>query len=111
MRYSLPISVVSLTLFTALLTLLPIDRPVPLVSSLVWAQRVEERKAEGDRLFQQGIQQFQVSQFREALQSFEQALVIYREIGDRNREGYALIGLGNAYYSLGQYQQASGFYE
>lgn len=46
MRYSLPASVVSLTLFTAPLPLLPIDRPVPLISSVVWAQTVEKRKAE-----------------------------------------------------------------
>jgi len=73
------------------------------------AQGETDRKAQADRLFQQGIEQFQVSQFREALQSWEQALVIYRQIGDRGGEAASLGNLGNAYQSLGQYQQAIAF--
>ena len=38
------------------------------------AQTQWERKAEADRLLQQGIQQFQISQYREALQSWQKAL-------------------------------------
>src|SRR4028118_1490708 len=38
------------------------------------------RKAEADRLLEQGIQQCNISQFREALQSWETALTIYRAI-------------------------------
>jgi CHAT domain-containing protein/Tfp pilus assembly protein PilF len=68
-------------------------------------------EVEANQLLQQGIQQFNVSQFREALQSWEQALDIYREIGDRAGEGGALVNLGSAYYSLGDYQQAIDFYE
>ncbi|MFB2877664.1 CHAT domain-containing protein, partial [Floridanema aerugineum] len=69
-------------------------------------QQNNPRKAEADRLFQQGIQQFQTSKFREALQSWQQALAIYREIGDRNGEGQSLGNLGLAYYSLGDYRKA-----
>ena len=68
-----------------------------------------DQKAEADRLFQQGNQQFSVSQFREALQSWEQALNIYREIGDRQGEANALGGLGIAYASLGDYPKAIEF--
>ncbi len=71
----------------------------------------DDRKAEADRLFQEGIEQFNVSQFREALQSWEQALEIYRKIGDRQGEGNALGNLGLTYNNLGQYQQAIAFYE
>ncbi|MFB2935184.1 tetratricopeptide repeat protein, partial [Aerosakkonemataceae cyanobacterium BLCC-F154] len=71
--------------------------PVP----KVLAQTNSEKKAEADRLLQQGIQQFQTSKFREALQSWQQALVIYREIGDRKGEGTALGNLGAAYIALG----------
>jgi len=73
--------------------------------------QADGRKAEADRLLQQGIQQSQVSQFREALQSWEQALAIYREIGDRQGEGNALGNLGIAYSDLGQYPQAIDLYE
>jgi CHAT domain-containing protein/uncharacterized protein HemY len=63
------------------------------------------QQKEADRLLQQGIQQYQTSQFREALQSWEQALQIYREIKNRQGEANALGNLGIAYYSLGQYQK------
>jgi CHAT domain-containing protein/Tfp pilus assembly protein PilF len=66
---------------------------------------------EANRLFQQGIQQFQTSQFRAALQSLEQALALYREIGDRQGEGASLGNLGIIYDSLGQFQRAIAFHE
>ncbi|MEP6580652.1 tetratricopeptide repeat protein [Microcoleus vaginatus GB2-A3] len=69
------------------------------------------REAEADRLFEQGIQQFNITQFREALQSWEQALTIYREIGYRQGEANSLGNLGNAYDSLGQYHRAIEFHE
>jgi len=76
-----------------------------------FAQSTEARKAEADRLLQQGIQQFNISQFREALRSWEQALAIYQDIGDRGGEGRALGNLGIAYFSLGDYRQAIAFGE
>ncbi|MGB3268253.1 MAG: tetratricopeptide repeat protein [Microcoleus sp.] len=69
------------------------------------------QKAEAERLLAQGNQQYNISQFREALQSWEQALTIYREIGDRQGEANSRGNLGNAYYSLGQYDQAITFHE
>ncbi|MEG3930226.1 tetratricopeptide repeat protein [Microcoleus sp. T3_B1] len=69
------------------------------------------RKAEADRLLEQGIQQFNISQFGEALQSWEQALTIYREIEYRQGEANSLGNLGTAYYSLGQYQKAIAFHK
>ena len=70
---------------------------VALAVDPVVAQVQNDRKAEADRLLQQGIQQYQISQFWEALQSWEQALAIYREIGDRTGEGAALGNLGIVY--------------
>lgn len=64
------------------------------------------RKAEADRFLNQGNKQYQTSQFEAALQSCQQALIIYREIKDRKGEGNALGDLGNAYYSLGDYAKA-----
>lgn len=75
------------------------------------AQTTEDRKAEADRLFQQGIQQFQTSQYGSALNSWEQALAIYRSIEDRNSEAGTLINLGNAYAFLSQYEKAITYYE
>ncbi|WP_375327819.1 tetratricopeptide repeat protein [Microcystis sp. BLCC-F210] len=100
--------------FYALLTLsLVATVTLPVVngklSSLVpavIAQNTDARKAEADRLLDRGIQQAQTSQFREALQSWEQALQIYREIKNRKGEANSLGNLGLAYGSLGQYQKA-----
>jgi CHAT domain-containing protein/uncharacterized protein HemY len=70
-----------------------------------------ERKAEADRLLQQGIQQVRAGQFRAALQSWETALSFYRAIEDLQGEAYSLNNLGNAYYSLGEYQRAIDYHE
>ncbi|MFH7245860.1 MAG: CHAT domain-containing protein [Spirulina sp.] len=77
------------------------------------------RLAEADRLLQQGDQQFDVSQFREALQSWRQALELYQDPTvkaafpqeSRQREGYAIGNLGSAYFSLGQFQEAINIFE
>jgi tetratricopeptide (TPR) repeat protein len=71
----------------------------------------DARQTEADRLFQQGIQQFQTSQFEAALQSWEKALTLYRQIKDRKGEGNALSGLGLAYYVLGNYAKAIDYHE
>ncbi|OUC14265.1 MAG: hypothetical protein B0A82_13385 [Alkalinema sp. CACIAM 70d] len=69
------------------------------------------QKAEADRLLQKGIQQFQTSQFAAALQSWQQALILYRAINDRQGEGEALVGLGNAYDALGNHPKAIEHHE
>ncbi|MBD2197536.1 MULTISPECIES: CHAT domain-containing tetratricopeptide repeat protein [Calothrix] len=72
----------------------------------VLAQTSADRKAEADRLLQQGIEQYQTSQFEAALQSWQQALIIYRQIKDRKGEGQSLGNLGLAYDALGDYTKA-----
>ncbi|WP_190445599.1 tetratricopeptide repeat protein [Tolypothrix tenuis] len=64
------------------------------------------RKLEADRLFDQGMQQFQTSQFPAASKSWEQALLIYREIKDRVDEVNTLINLGYTYSNLGNFSKA-----
>jgi tetratricopeptide (TPR) repeat protein len=45
------------------------------------------------------------------LQTFEQALVIYRAIGEPKSEGTVLNNIGSVYRNLGQYPQALKYYE
>ncbi len=68
-------------------------------------------EAEADRLLKQRSQQFEISQYGKALQSWEQALTIYRKIGDRPGEANSLHNFGNAYLFLGQYKRALKFYK
>jgi CHAT domain-containing protein len=77
-----------------------------IINSQALAQTQAQRKAEADRLLKQGTQQYQSSQFQAALQSWQQALIIYREIKDRQSEGKALGGMGIAYRNLGDYAKA-----
>ena len=82
------------------------------VSTVAQGQSVEDRQAEADRLFQQGLQQARIrQQFREAIQSWEQALVIYRELEDRQGQANVLNNLGLAYQSLSDFRQAIAYYE
>jgi CHAT domain-containing protein/tetratricopeptide (TPR) repeat protein len=70
----------------------------------------DPRKAAADRLLQQGVEQNQTSQFTAALQSLQQALIIYRQIKNRYGEGAALGNLGNAYNALEEYDKAIEYY-
>ncbi|MEG5032503.1 CHAT domain-containing tetratricopeptide repeat protein [Microcoleus sp. AT3-D2] len=70
------------------------------------AQTTDAREAEGDRLLQQGTQQYQTGQFQAALNSWQQALQIYRALKNRLGEGNALGLLGGAYASVGNYAKA-----
>ena len=96
-----------ITLATLSLPIHPSTHP-PFSPPLTNAQEdaAAARRTEANRLLQRGIQQFQTSQFREALQSLGQALAIYREIGDRRGESNSLGSLGIAYHSLSQYERA-----
>jgi CHAT domain-containing protein/tetratricopeptide (TPR) repeat protein len=94
----------SLTAFITLI--LTISQPIanlpPLFqASQVLAQTPADRKAEADRLFVQGGEQFNMSEFKAALQTFQKALIIYREIKDRQGEGRILTLQGSVYLSLG----------
>jgi tetratricopeptide (TPR) repeat protein len=109
---------IGLTAFvTFLATILSVDLGLPVLNryfshnSQVLAQSSEARKAEANRLFDQGIQQFQTSQVEAALQSWQQALIIYREIKNRLGEGTSLGNLGIAYHSLGDYAKAIEYHQ
>ncbi|MDM3851744.1 MAG: tetratricopeptide repeat protein [Aphanizomenon gracile PMC627.10] len=93
---------------TFILTVLQpvVNLPVLFQVSQVLAQTPANRKAEADRLFMQGNEQYQTSQFTAALQSWQQALIIYRQIKYRYGEGAALGNLGIAYDALGDYTKA-----
>ncbi|MBD1903802.1 MULTISPECIES: CHAT domain-containing protein [Cyanophyceae] len=106
-----------LTLLTLVTTLTISDFPLiqnlksKIQNSQVLAQTPDARKAEADQLNEQGIQQAQTGQVETALQSFQQALTIYREIKDRLNEGTTLGNLGVAYDLLGDYAKAIEYYQ
>ncbi len=82
-----------------------------IAEKLLVLMQAEKQRKEADKLFEQGAQQYKISQFREALQSWEKALQIYQEIKNRQGEAASLDNLGSAYLSLGQYQKAIDLHE
>jgi CHAT domain-containing protein/lipopolysaccharide biosynthesis regulator YciM len=108
-----PVKSLSLITVTVLLSLVS---PISLkVTSLkisevpVQAQTTQNRKAEADRLLQQGLQQQSASQMEAAIQSLQQALIIYKELQDRQGEGLALAFLGDTYAVMNENQKAIEF--
>ena len=77
----------------------------------VLAQTVEGRKAEADQLLQQGREQYKTSQFETALKSWQQALIIYREIKDHEDESKVLGNLGLVYHQRGDYPSAINYFQ
>ncbi|MBD2358548.1 CHAT domain-containing protein [Tolypothrix sp. FACHB-123] len=104
------IALVSLIALLTTIAQTPINLPTVGITQAL-AQTPQARKAEADRLFNQGNQQYQTSQFEAALQSLQQALIIYREIKDRQGEGGALGNLGLAYFQLGDYPKAIEYFQ
>ena len=97
-------------MFVALTGILGMVSPPDMALMVSQAQTTQDRKAEADRLKDQGNQQYQISQFEAAFQSWQQALTIYREIKDRSGEGAVLGNLGLAYNYLGKYDKAIEFH-
>ncbi len=63
------------------------------------------------RLSQLGTQQFNKSQFREALETFQQVLVLVRKVSDRKSELATLNNIGEVYSNLGQYTKSLEFFQ
>ncbi|KAB8314430.1 CHAT domain-containing protein [Tolypothrix campylonemoides VB511288] len=72
---------------------------------------VQTTKAEADQLLQQGIEQYNSGQSSAAIQCWQQALTIYREIEEYQGEADALETLADVYYDLKNYVNAIEFYQ
>ncbi|WP_322734196.1 tetratricopeptide repeat protein [Nostoc sp. ChiQUE01b] len=79
---------------------------MPFSTAEVLVQTSNAKKVEADRLNDLGLEQLDKSQFEAALQSFQQALAIYREIQDRKNELAAQGNLAIVYDNLGNYNKA-----
>lgn len=80
-------------------------------SAITQAAEIQNRKAEADDLFEQGIQQFEASQFQAALKSWQSALQIYQDIKNRSREGLTLTKIGTVHANFARYAQAMEYHQ
>ncbi len=78
---------------------------------IVQAQTAQSQNVEAEKLYEEATQQYSDGHYREAIQTYQQALVIYRNIGDRSGEGATLHKIGATYDRLGEYIKALNFYQ
>ena len=82
-----------------------------LKSAMTACQMQGDRQGEGAHLGNLGLAYADLGDARKAIDYYEQALVIDREIEDRRGEGNALGNLGLAYAALGDARKAIDYYE
>ena len=114
MRYSLGLfTFISVFLFTFSAEGLLKDGFAVADEGIVIAQKenIGKRKEEAERLYKLGIEQYKKNKFQEALKTFEKALVIYREIGDKWREVNSLNNIAQVYYHLREHYKALEYYQ
>jgi CHAT domain-containing protein/tetratricopeptide (TPR) repeat protein len=70
------------------------------------AQSISSKEKEAEQLLKLGDEQYEKSQFQEALQTYRKALEIYQQNKDRKGVGKSQRKLGNIFNALGQYQKA-----
>jgi CHAT domain-containing protein/Tfp pilus assembly protein PilF len=71
----------------------------------------EDLKAKADALYEEGILLYNQADYQEAINRFEEALIIYQSIRDRANEGAALNHLGLVYRGLDEYPRALEYYQ
>ncbi|MBW4503810.1 MAG: tetratricopeptide repeat protein [Scytonema hyalinum WJT4-NPBG1] len=70
------------------------------------AQKPESLKTEADRLYDQGVDQYESGQFQKSLETYQKVLAIYQQIGGRDDIAKTLYAIGVIYNQTSQYYQA-----
>ncbi|MBE9097877.1 tetratricopeptide repeat protein [Vacuolonema iberomarrocanum] len=85
----------------------------PLLSTPISAQELtaQNRDVDAQDFLDQGFQQINAGQVELALESFQQALALFQETGNRQGEAYALVGLGRVSEANQEVQDALSAYE
>jgi tetratricopeptide (TPR) repeat protein len=74
------------------------------------ARAIRRRDHEGAALMALGDAHLVLGNPRKATEFHQEALAIFREIGDRRAEGYCLYNLGSSYLAVGDAPKAAEFY-
>jgi len=73
----------------------------------------EETKAAAQKALQEGLQLFRqgtAESLRQAIQKWQEAVPLFRVVGDSSGEASALLGIGRVYSDLGEKQKAIEYY-
>ncbi len=83
----------------------------PVAPSATRTQATDTRQAQADQLLEQGMQQYRTGQPTEAIATLQQALTLYQALADQPKIVKTLRNLGNAYYVMTAYPQATAYYQ
>ena len=72
------------------------------------AREIGDRRGEGNSLGNLGLAHGDLGDARQAIEYYEQQLVIAREIGDRRGEGNALWNSADEFWKMGRRDEAIG---
>ncbi len=100
---------IRLSIFIGLFWSIPIIFFAPVAAEI--NNQNTSTETEAHRLLQTGNQQFQKSQFKAALQTYQSALKFFQEQNEKTGEAEALLGIGMTYRMLSQYSEATEFVE
>ena len=90
---------------------LQLDSSIKISGSAALAQTSNESVVEANKLYEKARELYINGQLQEALQLWEQALAVYRNIGNAQGEGGALYSLGDIYNALGNNEKSIAYLE
>ncbi|BAY66012.1 TPR domain protein [Calothrix brevissima NIES-22] len=80
--------------------------PLVVKHTLAQVASSADSKAEADKLFQAGVQQYRFGEYPKALQTYQRVLEIRRKLGDKAGVGQTLNNIGQVYNGLLQQDKA-----
>jgi tetratricopeptide (TPR) repeat protein len=93
-------------ILTLLFPLINIKSAYSFHNPTLFAQTQTDQQSKADELVLQGGQQVIAKKYQEAQESFQKALELYRQMGDRKSEADTLANLAFVYGHLNQHQKA-----
>jgi len=119
-NYNLPVlaPLTPLSFLTALL-LLPLASPLPVAANPTGNRNVladgnnaaPSPQESAAQLFNSGVEQYRSGKYQEALKTYQQVLVIHRELSDKAGVALTLHNIGTIYFRLEQTKQALEFWQ
>ncbi|HEY9809521.1 MAG TPA: tetratricopeptide repeat protein [Halomicronema sp.] len=85
--------------------------PVIITPSPAQAQTTQDKNNEAVRLYEEANKQYEQGQYQQALETFQKALIIVKEINERYGETLIYNKLGIIYQNLGDYPQSLKYFQ
>jgi CHAT domain-containing protein/Tfp pilus assembly protein PilF len=100
--------IVSLLFFPKLVAAMPTVKAQEIAQ-----QPIDATRAAAQRIFDEGVELYRqgtAESLRQAIAKFEEALVLWRQVGDKKQEGTTLNAIGFIYNALGEKQKALEYF-